>query len=82
VGTAVDATPDLDSAAKAIGPGTAWTGSKANEVHDNLLAPSAKEFRTALHALAQDVKTVIAGTPKTVSASAAHMMELAHAHRI
>ncbi|WP_375492292.1 hypothetical protein [uncultured Jatrophihabitans sp.] len=79
---AANATPTLESPTKAIGPGTAWTGTRADQVHDNLLAPNAGPFQHALNELVNDILKVIGNTPKTVPASQVHMMELVHAGRI
>jgi len=76
VQTATAAIPTLDSPTSAIGPGPAWTGTKANSVHDTELAPVARPFSQALGALAGDVQAEVNKTPKTVPASIAKMMRM------
>lgn len=74
VQSAKGAIPTLDAPTSSIGPGPAWTGTKANSVHDHDLAPIARPFSQALNALEGDVNAEIAKTDKTVPASTAKMM--------
>ena len=78
VQSAKAAIPSLDAPTSSIGPGPAWTGTRANSVHDHDLAPVARPFSQALNTLESDVQAEIAKTPKTVSAAEAKMMRMSY----
>jgi hypothetical protein len=78
VQSAQSAIPLLDKPTGSIGPGPAWTGSKADSTHDHDLAPVAKPFAAALNALDGDVQAEINRLPKTVSSTVAHAMIMEH----
>lgn len=84
VQTAQSAIPNIDAPTASIGPGPAWTGSKARDVHDHDLAPHAKPFKDALNALDDEVSAKIAevrSSEPTVSAGVAKAMRLDYEFR-
>lgn len=70
--------PDIDGPTGSIGPGPAWTGTRALAVHDQQLAPVAGQFKQALNALDTAVQEKINSTPATVTANVAKLMRLDH----
>jgi hypothetical protein len=76
VETAQGAIPLLDKPTSVIGPGPAWTGTKADAVHDNDLKPHVKPFADALHELDDEVRRRLHATPATVSANVAKLMRI------
>lgn len=74
VEAAQQAIPTLDAPTSSIGPGPAWTGTRADKVHDNDLAPAARPFAQALKNLDSGVREQLNSVPKTVSATTAKLM--------
>lgn len=70
------AIPLLDGPTSSIGPGPAWTGSKALDVHDHDLAPHVRPFREALQHLDDLVRAEIKVTDASVPAGEAKMMRI------
>jgi hypothetical protein len=72
--TAVENTPDIDDPASTIGPGPAWSGPKAREVHDNEIDPYGQPIRSALANLVSDVEEKLSSMPDEVTESQATWM--------
>ncbi|WP_046771492.1 hypothetical protein [Jiangella alkaliphila] len=73
---AVAETPNMDAPAGSIGPGPAWTGVKARQIHDDYLAPNAQPLKTALSELVGDVEEKIGTLDPEVSEGAARAMRM------
>jgi hypothetical protein len=74
VETARAGVPDIEAPTKSIGPGPAWTGTKADETH-HTLAGMAPTLKAALNDLAADVQDAIAAVhPKKMTAQEAHFL--------
>ncbi|RLV48521.1 hypothetical protein D9V37_14190 [Nocardioides mangrovicus] len=76
VESAVASTPDIEAPTSAISAGSAWTGTRAKAVHEEL-AGIAPTLRSCLQSLAGDVQDAMdAVSPKEVTAVEAKVIRI------
>lgn len=72
--TAVSETPNMNEPTGSIGPGPAWTGPAARQVHDDHLALHAEAVASALNHIVQDVEDAKGDIESPISANLARVI--------